>query len=77
MLDEADAETKRVIDRRELLGVASREIIVDSHDMNRASHECGSDCGQQRRQGLAFARLHFSECAAHHGGAAEQLNTRK
>ena len=74
VLDQPDGETERIVDGRELLGVAACEIVVNRDDMNGAAHQRGGDRRQQRRQGLAFAGFHFGEGAAHHGGAAEQLN---
>ena len=74
VLDQPDGEAERIVDGRELLGVAACEIVVDRDDMDGAAHERGGDRRQQRRQGLAFAGFHFGERAAHHGGAAEQLN---
>ena len=74
VFDQSDGETQRIVDGRQLLGVAAGEILIDRHNMDRAARECGGNCGQQRRQGLAFTGLHFRERAAHHGGAAEQLN---
>ena len=74
MLDKSDGETKRIVGGTKLLGIAPCEIIVDGYDMHGTSHERCRDRGQQRRQRLAFAGLHFGEGAAHHCGAAEQLN---
>ena len=74
MLNEPDGEAERIVGGSKLLGVASCEIIIDGDDMHGTAHERCCHRGQQRRQGLAFARLHFGERATHHGGAAEQLN---
>src|SRR5262245_49104340 len=74
MLDDSNRKTKRTVDGTKLLGIASCEVIVDGHDVYRASGECGCNCGQQRRQRLALASLHFGEAARHQRSAAEQLN---
>ena len=74
VLDQPDGKTERIVDGCELLGVAACEIVVDRDDMDGTAHEGGGDRRQQRRQGLAFAGFHFGKGAAHHGGAAEQLN---
>ena len=60
-----------------MLGVAPREIVVDSDDMNWPAHQAGRDRRQQRRQCLAFAGFHFGERAAassQRRRAAEQGN---
>ena len=46
MLDDSDGETKRIVRGTKLLGVASREIIVDGYDMHRTSDECCRNRGQ-------------------------------
>lgn len=72
--DEADAQAERFVDRRELLGVAPGQIIVDGHDMHGTAAERRGNRRQQGGQGLAFAGLHFGERATHHGGAGDELD---
>src|SRR5262249_8492212 len=53
VFDQSDGETKRIVDRGKLLGVAAGEIVVDGDAIDGPPHEGSGDRRQQRRQGLA------------------------
>ena len=74
VFDEFGGQSESRIDWTQLLGVAAREIVVNGDDMHGATHQGRGDRRQERGDGLAFACFHFRQRAAHHRGAADQLD---
>ena len=63
MLDDADAEPEKLIDRAHPVGIAASEIIVDGDDVHAATFQRACVDGQRCDQRLAFAGLHLGDPA--------------
>ena len=72
--DEADAQPEEGIHRRQIGGIATRQVVVDGDHMHRRAGECHGHGRQDGRQGLAFTGLHFGQRPAQHRVAAHQLD---
>ena len=74
LVNAVDGEAMEFVERTHPLGVATREVVVDSHHMNAAAREGVEEDGQRGHQGLAFPRLHLGCLAAVKGNAPNQLH---
>ena len=72
--DHAQADAEEVEDRAHPLRVASRQVVVDGHDVHAAAGERVQDGRQRRHERLALAGLHLGDLALVQHGAADELD---
>src|SRR4051794_12705557 len=74
VLQHADRDAERVVDRRHPLGVAAGEVVVDRDDVDALPRERVEDDGQRGGERLALAGLHLGDVAAVQHHAADGLH---
>ena len=74
MLDDADRQAERVVDRPHPLRVALGQIVVDGDDVHAAAGERVEVRGQRGHQRLALAGRHLGDLARVEHHAADQLD---
>ena len=74
VLDDADGESQRFVQRAHPLRVAPREVVVDRHHVNAALLERAHVDGQRRDERLALAGLHFGDASLEQHLTAHNLH---
>ena len=74
VLDDANGESQRMIDRTHPLGVAPRQVIVHRDHVHALAREAVQVHGQGGDQGLALTRFHLRDTAFVQYHAAHQLH---
>ena len=74
VLEDADADPERVVDRPHPLGVAAGEVVVDGDDVDAVAGERVEEDRERRGQRLALAGLHLGDRAGVQDHAADQLD---
>jgi 1-acyl-sn-glycerol-3-phosphate acyltransferase len=73
-VDDADAQTEKMIDLAHPGGIAARQIVVDGHDVHALAGQGVEIGGQRGHQGLALAGAHLGDLAVVQHHAADQLH---
>ena len=63
VLDHADRQAEKLVERAHPLGVAFGQVVVDRNQVDAAAEQRVGVDGQRGDQRLAFARLHFGDLA--------------
>src|SRR5262245_61942446 len=73
-LDQPDADSQRLINGTQTLGVTARKVIVDGHHMHRDSRQGGRNRRKKGDDRLAFTRAHLDKAALQKRKPTHQLN---
>ena len=74
VLQDADGDAERVVDRAHPLGVAAGEVVVDGDDVDALARERVEARRRACRERLALAGLHLGDVAAVQDHAADELH---
>jgi hypothetical protein len=74
VLQDADREAERLVDRAHPLRVAAGQVVVDRHEVHALAGQRVEADGEGRGQRLALAGLHLGDVAAVQHHAADELH---